>query len=412
MTINKIVAIAAATATLPGGAAMAGCGLEGGSVRILGNDFGAIHAVAERAGECAGDGVTVTSNLTTEFREIQVPALTTDPAQYTTAIVASSSIVPLLNADLVRPLDDLVAEHGQSLSDGQLIRVGGKIVAVAFMANAQHLYYRKDILAEHGIEPPQSYEDVIAAAQRLKEAGAMPNPFVANTKTGWDLGEEFVNMYLGYGGEFFKPGTAEVTINNDHGVAALNTLKALSEVSNPDFLTYDSNSSGQAWETGKAALGVMWGSRGSALLDDQGSTPEIVENTVLAAAPTVGGGEVPASSLWWDGFVVAKNIPDEDAIATFVAMTHAISPDMLKDHNADAVWLIDGYQPTPAAAGVSATVAAKARPYPMVPYMGLLHVAIGDGISDFLQGRESAEQALADIEATYATAAREQGFLN
>jgi len=43
--------------------------------------------------------------------------------------------------------------------------------------------------------------------------------------------------------------------------------------------------------------------------------------------------------------------------------------------------------------------------------MGLLHTALGDNIGDFLQGKESAEQALTDIEAAYSSAAKEKGFL-
>ncbi len=53
-----------------------------------------------------------------------------------------------------------------------------------------------------------------------------------------------------------------------------------------------------------------------------------------------------------------------------------------------------------------------ARPYPMLPYMGLLHTALGDNLAEYLQGNESAEQALADVTAAYTTAATEAGFLN
>ncbi|MEO9864731.1 MAG: sugar ABC transporter substrate-binding protein, partial [Yoonia sp.] len=56
-------------------------------------------------------------------------------------------------------------------------------------------------------------------------------------------------------------------------------------------------------------------------------------------------------------------------------------------------------------------VAAGSTPYPMVPFQGLLHTALGDNIADFLQGDEPAEQTLADIEAAYTAAATEQGFL-
>jgi hypothetical protein len=48
----------------------------------------------------------------------------------------------------------------------------------------------------------------------------------------------------------------------------------------------------------------------------------------------------------------------------------------------------------------------------MLPHHGLLHTAFGDNIADFLQGKESAEQALSDIEAAYMTAAKEKGFVN
>ena len=50
--------------------------------------------------------------------------------------------------------------------------------------------------------------------------------------------------------------------------------------------------------------------------------------------------------------------------------------------------------------------------YPMVPYMGLMHTALGGELADFMQGKESAEQALADVEAAYIAAAKEKGFLN
>src|SRR5918995_66708 len=193
--------------------AHAECGIPKGSVRILSNDFEALHVVARTAEECAGPTVTVTKNQTTEHKNIQVPALTTNPATYTVAVVANNSIVPLLNGGLVRPLDDLVAKHGQNLTESQLIRTDGKIMAIAFMANAQHLHYRKDILEKAGLQPPKTYEEILAAAKVIREKNLMQNPLAANFKPGWDLAAEFVNMYLGYGGEFFEPGTAKIAID-------------------------------------------------------------------------------------------------------------------------------------------------------------------------------------------------------
>ncbi len=413
MTAKLRLSAATVALTLAAGAAFSQeCSIEGeGSVRILSNDFTALHLIAERAESCASDKVEVTKNQTTEHRNIQVASLTTDPATYTVAVIANSSLVPLLGEGLVRPLDDLVEKYGQQLLPRQLIKIDGKIMAIAFMANAQHFVYRSDVLEENGIEVPTTYEDLLAASDKLKEAG-YPNPFLANFKSGWHVGEEFVNMYFGMGGQFFEPGTAIVSIEGEKGIATLEMLKALSEIHNPDFSTYDTNVTGPAWLGGEGVLMTRWGSAMGAMIDPESEAPEVSANTALAGALKVGGGDTPASTLWWDGFAIASNISDADAAVSFQAMMHGIAPELAQDNATAAAWLIDGYEPTAAAKGVFATVQGGAKPYPMTPYMGLLHTALGDNLGEYLQGVESAEQALADTVAAYNAAAREAGFLD
>ncbi len=393
-------------------AAFAGCGIESGRVNIIGNEFPAIQTIAKVAKECAGDGVTVDSNLTADHQTLNVAGMTGNPAEYTSAIIANSSIVALINEEVIRPLDDLVAEHGQNIPTRQLIKVGDNIMAVAFMANAQTLTYRADVLQEVGLEVPKTYEEVLAAAEAIRAAGIMQNPVGGPYAAGWNLAEEFVNMYLGHGGEFFEPGTANVAINNEKGVAALEMMKALTAYMNPDYLTHDSNGTSAEWEAGNVALMPMWGSRAQVLMDAEGSEPQVYENTKVAGPLLVGDSGIPASTLWWDGWTVAKNISDEDATATFKALAHAVAPTTLNDETMNqAVWLIEGYEPAPVSEGVLAAVNAGTKPYPMLPYMGLLHTALGDNIADFLTDKEGAEQTLADIEAAYTAAAKEQGYI-
>ncbi|PHQ82355.1 MAG: sugar ABC transporter substrate-binding protein [Thalassobium sp.] len=388
----------------------AGCGIESGSVRILSNDFAALQVIGEAAETCATDTVEVSRNQTEEHRNIQVAALTADPATYTVAIVATSSIVPLLNDDLIRPLDDLVAEYGAQLQESQLIRVDGKIMAVAFMANAQHLFYREDILAENGIEVPTTYAEMFAAAETLRANGVMESPLSSNYMPGWNVAAEFVNTYLGTGADFFVPGTAELAIDNADGRAVLAAMKQMTDYMSADWATYDSNAQKPVWEAGEVALSITWGSRAGGYIADDNPAPEIAAATQFAAAPTVG--DVPGAALWWDGFTIAKNISDEDAEASFRAMMVGISPEMMQANRDAAVWLIEGYEPSRAASGVIADLQGGARPYPMLPYMGLLHTALGDNLVEYLQGSESAEQAIADITAAYTAAATEAGFLN
>ncbi len=414
MTMMKSLVMGTAMAVLTSTTAMAaghGCDISEGRVNIVGNEFPAIQSVAAAALECAS-GVEAESNLTADHQKINLAGMQGNPAEYTSAIVANSSIVALINEDVVRPLDDLVAMYGQDIPARQLITIDGKVMAVAFMANAQHLVYRKDVLEQIGMDVPTSYEEVLAAAEKIRAEGIMENPVGGAYAAGWNLAEEFVNMYLGTGGQFFEPGTANVSINNAQGVEALEMMKALTEYMNPDYLTHDSNATSAEWEAGNVALMNMWGSRTGPLMDTEGSEEVVYSNTVAGGPLTVGDSGNAASTLWWDGWTIAKNISDEDAAATFQALAHATSPALLNDETMEqAVWLMDGFEPQPLNEGVLATVAAGANPYPMLPFMGLLHTSLGDNIADYLQGNESAEQTLADIEAAYTAAAKEQGFL-
>ncbi len=409
MKLSQLV-LAAAISVSAGSAFAAGCKIDG-RVSIVGNEFPAIHAVVEGAKSCIGDEIK--ANLTADHQKINVAGMTSSPAEYTSALISNASIIALLNEDLIRPLDSLVEKYGQSLKPNQLIKINGKIMAVAFMVNAQHLVYRSDILAEAGVQPPKSYEEVLVAAKAIREQELMQYPIGGAYKAGWNLAQEFINMYLASGGEFFEPGSAKVSINNEKGLAALEMMKALSGYMNPDFLTHDSNATNAEFRAGNVAMMNMWGSRAATLTEIEGISEDVVHGFDISGPLIVGKSSVPASTLWWDGFTVAKNVSDADAEATFVAMITGISPDRLdKKTSSLAVWLIDGYKPTQKARGVSDAIDMETKPYPIKPYMGLLHTALGNELSDFMQGKEDAKSALADIVSAYNSAAREEGFLN
>jgi ABC-type glycerol-3-phosphate transport system substrate-binding protein len=403
MALTSAVAIMASTAAHA-------CNISA-RVSVVGNEFPAIQTVGKGAQACSG--ADVSTNLTADHQKINVAGMSGNPAEYTSAIIANSSIVALMNNDVIRPLDDLVAKHGGDLKKNQLITIDGKVMAVAFMANAQHLVYREDVLKKIGMEPPKTYEEMLVAADKIRKAGIMENPIGGAYKAGWNLAQEFNNMFLGYGGSHFKDGSAQSNVNSAAGVNALNMMKSLSAYMNPDFLTHDSNATNAEFRAGNVAIMNMWGSRAATLVDVDGVSDEVKNGMNIAGPMTVGGGNVPASTLWWDGWTVAKNVSNAEAEATFIAMMNGIDPSILKDEDIrkQAVWLIDGYAPTDAARGVFAAAQANTIPYPMLPYMGLLHTALGAELSDFMQGKESAEQALADVEAAYIAAAKEKGFL-
>tara|TARA_B100000953_G_scaffold146809_1_gene121552 strand:- start:4157 stop:5371 length:1215 start_codon:yes stop_codon:yes gene_type:complete len=372
-------------------------------VTSLSAGFDAWKVVMSAAEECGN----VTSTLDQDFSKKQVAAMTSNPSQFTIGGVANSTNTALLDAGATRPLDDLVAKYGSSLQENQLIRVDGKIMAIAMMVNSQHLFYREDILNDLGINIPTTYAEVIAAAKKIQAAGVVDYPFGGTYKTGWNLGENFVEIYLGMGGSLFDGNNA--SINNSDGIAALNLMKELSSYMDPEFLTSDSTYVQKQFQQGKIAMANLWASRAGAMNNAEES--KVVGLVKFAAAPIAKDGQAPAATLWWDGFTIAKNVSDEEAEAGFRVMMAGINPVNLEANKDAAIWLSTAFEPSKIAVGAVATASGGAPGYPASSKLGILHTNFGNTVGDFLSGAASAEATLEKIEADYTTSAKEKGLL-
>ncbi len=404
MMLRKFAAMAAVS-LLASVSAQAACDIHPPMpIKIMTASFPAWKAVTTAMAECG--------NLQVEFdmlyRDKQPAALAAKPALYNIAGTAPNNLVPLLNDGLVRPLDDLVAKFGQQLTPNQLVRIDGKVMAIAMMVNTQHFMYREDVLKSLNIPVPKTYDDILAAAAAMRKANAVQYPFAGSWKAGWDLAMEFINLFPAYGGSFVGAGNVP-TINNATGLKTLATLKALTEYMDPEYLTADAASVAKQFQQGKVAMSNFWASRAGAMDDPKEST--VVGKVIMAAAPAAVAGGKPATTLFWDGFAIAKNIPDQEAEYAFRVALKGIDAEMVKANNATAVWLIKEYQPSRLSEGAIASAEQGAPSYQATTAMGLMHSALGTGMADFFTGRKTAEQTLASIEAAYTTAARERGIM-
>ena len=160
------------------------------------------------------------------------------------------------------------------------------------------------------------------------------------------------------------------------------------------------------FEQGTAGIANLWGSRAQKVID---GVAALGEEVVMGSAPTMGGGSIPASTLWWDGYFFSANQSEEDLARAVALAIDSADADMLAkgDNMSLFVWMMDSYEATPAAAGVFATAANGVPAYPMYSHMGKMHTALGAELPEFLNGQESAEQALADVVAAYNAALAE-----
>ncbi|MFK7871373.1 MAG: ABC transporter substrate-binding protein [Roseobacter sp.] len=404
MYLKKIALVGAVS--LLGTSALA-CDFENTvPVKSLSAGFEAWKAVTDAMAECGN----VQAELDQEFRTKQPAAFEANPSLYHIGGVSNGTITPLMNAGTIRPLDDLVAKYGQNLRPNQLIRINGEVMAVAMMVNTQHLMYRSDIFADLGIEVPTTWDEVYAASAKIQDAGVVDYPLGATMKSGWNLAQEFVNMYPGFGGAFFNDDNT-TAVNSDAGLKALETMGRALDFTDPEVLVSDSTYVQQQFQQGKIAMANLWASRAGAMNDPAES--QVVGQVAMAAAPKAMADGAPATTLWWDGIVIAKNIPDEEADAAFRVAMEGLDAEMVQGANDAAIWLVDGYVPGDLAAGAVATATANPAPpaYPSTTQMGLLHTALGNELPAFLTGERDAAATLVAIEEAYTTSAKEAGVL-
>ena len=402
--MNKTIA-ATLLSLLLGTSAHAACGFENTvPLKSLTAGFDAWKAVTATMAECGN----VQSELDQDFRLKQPAAFAANPALYQIGGVSNGTLVPLLNAATLRPLDALVAKYGQNLSPNQLIRIDGKIMAVAMDVNAQHLMYRSDILQELGIAVPTTWDEVLAAAEKIKASGKMATPIGATTKPGFDLGLEFIDMFLGFGGRFANADNTPA-FNSEAGLKTLTMLKKITGYMDPEYLVSESTFVQKQFPQGKIAMSNLWATRAAALDNPAEST--VVGKIGLAGAPAAVAGGKPATTLWWDGIVIPKNISDEQADAAFRVAMEGLSVRTVQAAPGAAVWLIKGYTPGKYATGAIASANGAAPPYPSSVVVGLVGSVAGDNVADFLTGKKSAEATLAAMETAYLGKARDQGLV-
>jgi len=176
----------------------------------------------------------------------------------------------------------------------------------------------------------------------------------------------------------------------------------------PNALALDTTAVMQQFQQGQIAMANLWASRAPKM--DDAAESKVVGLIEFAAAPTAVDGGAPATTLWWDGFYLPRNM-DGDRDLAFQVMMTGLSEAVVMANNDAAIWLRSVYKPTRFSKGAAASAMGGAPSYPMKPQIPLVHAAVGDNIGDFLAGKESAQKSLDDAAAAYTNAAKEKGYI-
>lgn len=186
---------------------------------------------------------------------------------------------PYVAADDKINLDDIAPyfrEFGQ--------KVGGKTKLLMVDGDFQMVYYRTDVLAEAGLEPPKTWEDYLDVASKIHgqdmngdgEADYGSCIFKKRNAQSYFAIQTFAAPIVQTQGTaqgfHFDNSTMEPLINNAGWKKAFELYKATGEYGPPEELNMDIGDTRALFKAGRCGLIVEWGDPGTLQLDEDAAS--------------------------------------------------------------------------------------------------------------------------------------------
>ncbi|MGB7285824.1 MAG: extracellular solute-binding protein [Salaquimonas sp.] len=326
--------------------------------------------------------------------------------------VSNASLYRLSKQNLLRPLDDLAEKYKGKLHPRQIIRIDGKVVAIAVAANTRALMVHEELFNQEKITIPKDYHTFLASGEKLKGSQLYTHSFSLAFKGGWNLTQEFVDQFLAAGGKWLDDAN-NPSVSDEIGIATLERMKKLAEYLPEDHMEADSARVLDDLLKFRAPMSVLWSSSAGPL--DNPAVSRVAGKMAILPAPSVVSDGKPASTLWWDGFAIPISATNEQAEAAFVTALEGLDAEMLEKHRDSAFWLVKDYAPGRLTKNLLAELDKNdgqgITRYPASEATDLLRRALGPRLTEFMEGKVGAATALSIAEADYLRAARERGLI-
>ncbi len=250
-----------------------GCGPRGGeaplrdrlSFIVLASERALWAPVVESFGKAHGVRVEMVEGPNaTDLRE----------NMYTTALLAGDDSLDVVYMDVtwtpkfaaagwLLPLDDVFRPEELSALLPKALDAGryrGHLYRIPVRTDVGLLYYRRDLLEGAGIAPPETFADLVAAAQRL-QAPRDRWGFVWQGSQYEGLTCVFLEILRGSGGFWVDPESLDVGLDRTEAVAALEFLRrcrSVDAISPPGVTSLKEDDSRRLFQDGQAVFLLNW----------------------------------------------------------------------------------------------------------------------------------------------------------
>jgi multiple sugar transport system substrate-binding protein len=354
--------------------------------------------------------------------EVEVGGATSEQQQqYLNTVLASKdSALDVILIDVIRPAQWAAAQWAEPLDaflgadkDRIMARylpayreaniVNGRVIALPYFADAQFLYYRKDLLEKHGVQPPKTWAELQAGAVKIQRAEGNAN--LSGFQTAGAPIEGTVCTYLvpmwGAGGALTNA-QGQLTMNTEAARRPFQLwadLKA-ANVTPPNLAEIPTDRIRQNFQAGNLVFAMNWGYVWNRTQNDADSQVKEKVGVVPlpgftpdSAATCIGGWQLAVSSFSKNkkaafDFAMYLSSP-EVAKAQAIAASHLpvfpevySDPDVLKANP----WFAQALP-----------VVRTARARPVSPSYPRVSEIIRTNMNAFLAGSKTADAALADM---------------
>jgi multiple sugar transport system substrate-binding protein len=209
------------------------------------------------------------------------------------------------------PLDGLIAETREQVEPDDFLdiaqaqsRHAGRQLGLPIQLHPEVLWYRKDLLAADGLQPPSTTEELLKVARHYTRPEAKQYGVLWNGQRGQALGQQMAHFYAAFGQPLLDA-QGRPTLDTPKGVAAARFALELLKVSPPDVVNTAWDQRPRRIAQGSVAMTYEWGARTYIIEEESGSA--MVGKIGYAAAPHAPG-EAPVTPVGTWSLGIPANI--------------------------------------------------------------------------------------------------------
>jgi ABC-type glycerol-3-phosphate transport system substrate-binding protein len=204
--------------------------------------------------------------------------------------VAVEAVTQMAETGCIEPLDDRVASAPAFYDFEDLMpayrdifTINDQTYAIPTAGESVFLIYRKDLFDAAGLEPPKTWDELLAIAKQFDETGEVDG-VAFRAQKGWQFTYTYSIFLFPFGGMMLDPATGDVAIDSPESAAALDFMRSLKPYAPVGIESFSFPESFQAMQNGDVAM----------LIEATAAGPEMEDPAKSSVAGKLGYAILPA----------------------------------------------------------------------------------------------------------------------